>query len=181
MEHILVRGSQNVLACLSRHRISNLVIGFMRLSQVLFLNCSGYSSPVCSLLLPIILKIPQLTLSHRLSSGLRINQSSPEHQNAGANSPLNLKSRSQLTPLPPQWPPSDPVPFLSLPEPSAQPSAHQGPHQTTSSPHPHPPHQPKHTQLARTQHPPSLRMNSPTSPASPAPGGTQWAPPESCT
>lgn len=31
-----VRSSQNVLACLSRHRISNLVIGFMRLSKALF-------------------------------------------------------------------------------------------------------------------------------------------------
>lgn len=29
------------------------------------LNCSGYSSLVCSLLLPLLLAIPQLTLSHR--------------------------------------------------------------------------------------------------------------------
>lgn len=99
----------------------------------------------------------------------------------GANSPLNLKSRLQPTPSPTQWPPSDPVPSPSQFEHSGQPSAQQGPQQTTSSPHPHPPHQPKHPKSARTQHPPSPPMNSPTSRHSPAPGGTQWAIPESCT
>jgi hypothetical protein len=118
----------------------------------------------------------------RFSFKFSTSQSSSEQSKAysGAFIPENNQFRGNLVHLLPTWHLSAPAPCLSAP--SAQHRPQQDHHHASARfpLSPQPGHgNPRHH--GGTPHPPSPRMNSPISPPSPAPGGTQWARRESCT